>query len=171
MAIPPTIKMVGFLATLNMIIIAAMTYDRVIGKEGKLPWKIPEDLKKFRELTTGNTVMMGRKTYESIGRPLPNRNNIVISASMQEQEGITVCRTLEDAIEDADKFKNKVFVIGGASIYEQVLPIVSEMCLSYVKEFYEGDTYFPEFSRHDWYLAGVEDHREFLWIHYRRRDG
>lgn len=154
-----------------MIIIAAMTYDRVIGKEGKLPWRIPEDLKKFKQLTTGNTVVMGRRTFESIGKPLSKRNNIVVSTSMQEREGLTVCKNLEDAIEEADRFKCKVFMIGGASIYEQALPLVSEMYLSYVKEFYEGDRYFPEFDRNDWYLADVEDHEEFLWIYYRRKNG
>lgn len=155
-----------------MIIIAAMTYDRVIGRGGKLPWKIPEDLKKFKEVTLGNAVVMGRRTYESIGKPLPKRTNIVVSASLPEQEGITVCRTLEGAIMEAyTKFRDRAFIIGGASIYEQTLPAVSGMYLSFVKKFYKGDTYFPEFDRNGWYIADVEDHKEFLWVNYRRKNG
>ena len=146
-----------------------MTYDGVIGKDGRLPWYIPEDLKKFRELTAGNTIVMGRRTFESIGKPLPKRDNIVVSTSLEKQEGITVCKNLESAILEANKNKNKTFIIGGASIYEQTLPFVERMYISYVSGNYEGDKKFPEYNKQDWFIVDIEYNKEFIWTHLRRK--
>ena len=130
-------------------IIAGMTKNRVIGKGNNLPWHIPEDLKNFKRVTSGNTVIMGRKTYDSIlsmiGHPLPNRNNIVISRSLQD-ERVTVCRSVEEAVENGRSFEKDIFVIGGATIYKLFLPIADKKYISWIKKDYEGDVYFPKFN-------------------------
>src|SRR3989338_139592 len=111
-------------------IIAAMDRNRVIGKDNALPWNIPEDLKNFKALTSGKSVIMGRKTFESLGRPLPKRQNIVVSRGMPPIEGVIVCSSLDEAFQAAAS--EEVFVIGGASIYAQALPYADRMYLSYV---------------------------------------
>ena len=151
------------------IIIAAMTYDRVIGKDGKLPWKIPEDLKLFKEITLGNIVIMGRKTYESMGKPLRDRRNLVISRSMPKSEGIEVCGSLEEALEFAEESRGKAFVIGGATIYESALPIADRMYISYVKKHYEGDTFFPEFNHEEWNIQDIRRYDDFSLVDYIRK--
>jgi len=157
-----------------MKIIAAMTLDGVIGKDNGLPWKIPEDLKIFKELTLGNTVVMGHKTFRSLGyKPLLKRANIVLSRDIENfgYNGVTLFDSLDEALSFAENCMGETFVIGGASVYEQALPLASDMYLSLVLESYEGDTYFPEFSGKEWELSG-EDTRyfdEFIWTHWRRR--
>ena len=110
--------------SLNMIILVAMTDDRIIGRQGELPWDIPEDLALFRRLTVGHTLVMGRKTFESIGRPLPQRTNIVISRSMPPMEGVIVCPDFSSAVERACQGGGKVYFIGGREIYRQALALV-----------------------------------------------
>ena len=153
-------------------IIVGMTKDRVIGKDNSLPWHIPEDLKNFKELTTENAVIMGRKTWESIPekfRPLPNRNNIVISRNMNSLEGIDVCSSVEEALEKAKSYDKEIFIIGGSSIYEQFLPLTDKMYISYLKEEYAGDTYFPNFNKEDWEIIERKDFAEFEFIVYERK--
>ena len=150
-------------------IIAAMTKKRVIGIKHKLPWNIPEELKNFKRLTSGNTVIMGRKTFESIGRPLPNRNNIVVSRSMQASEGITVCGDLNEAVEKGKSFGKEIFIIGGASIYEQAIEFADKMYLSFVKKDVEGDAYFPEFNQDEWSVEKKEEHPEFELVVFVRK--
>jgi len=145
---------------MSITIIAALTKDRVIGKDNALPWYIPEDLKNFKKLTSGNTVVMGRKTYESIGKPLPNRNNIVVSRSVPSIEGVDVCSSLEVAIEKARSYGKEIFIIGGASIYELALPFADKMYLSYVKVNYKGDTYFPKFNQDGWNVISQRKYNE-----------
>ena len=149
-----------------------MTKNRVIGKDNSLPWHIPEDLKNFKELTTENAVIMGRKTWESIPekfRPLPNRNNIVISRNMNSLEGIDVCSSVEEALEKAKSYDKEIFIIGGSSIYEQFLPLTDKMYISYLKEEYAGDTYFPNFNKEDWEIIERKDFAEFEFIVYERK--
>ena len=134
--------------------IVAMASNRVIGRDGQLPWHLPEDLKVFRRLTTGHPIVMGRKTYESIGKPLPKRRNIVISRTWKAPEDIDV-----EVIEDVGAIgsmglEGDVFVIGGAQIYAALMPQCEEVYLSYVYEEHEGDTHFPEFES-DFELAEV----------------
>lgn len=150
---------------METIIIAAMTKDHVIGKDNNLPWHIPEDLKSFKNLTKGNTIIMGRKTYDSIGRPLPDRQNIVISRSADIQ-GVDVCKSTEDAMEKAREYGKDIFIIGGASIYEQMLPVADKMYLSIVKKEYEGDAYFPRFDESLWKIESKEDRGEFELVTY-----
>jgi len=124
--------------------VVAMASNRVIGRDGKLPWHLPEDLKVFKRLTTGHPILMGRKTYESIGRPLPNRRNLVVSSNLKAIEGVEILCGM-DAFE-ALGLSGDVFLIGGAQLYEALLPECDELYLSYVYEAYEGDTTFPAFE-------------------------
>ena len=152
-------------------IIAAMDPNRVIGKDNKLPWHISEDLKNFKRLTDGNAVIMGRKTYESIGKPLPNRKNIVISTSMPTTNGITVCKSLQEGLMEAKLFGKDIFIIGGASLYEQAIPMTDKMFISYVKRKYAGDVFFPEFDENEWEIEQKEDHPDFELVIYVRKHG
>ena len=128
--------------TVSLKAIAAASLNHVIGKDGDLPWRLPEDLKWFKRITTGNAVLMGRKTWESLGRPLPKRRNIVLSRSLEPIDGIEVIRSIE-ALDDL-ALKSDVFVIGGGEIYRQLLPDCSELYLTTVlREVPRGDTFFP----------------------------
>lgn len=151
-----------------MIIIAALTKKRVIGKDNKLLWNLPEDMENFRKLTTGNTVIMGTRTFESIGKPLPNRNNIVVSFVPIEIEGADVCLSLEEAIAKAKSYGKEIFIIGGASVYKQALPLADKLYLSFVKKEYEGDAYFPEFDEKDWIVEKRKDFKDFEFVIYRK---
>ncbi|MSS71639.1 MAG: dihydrofolate reductase [Candidatus Latescibacteria bacterium] len=153
---------------MDVILIAAMTRDRVIGKDNRMPWHIPEEFKHFRRLTTGHTLVMGRKTFESVGR-LPKRNTIVVSRSLPvETKGVDVCRTLDEAIEKARSYGKDILIAGGAEIYRQALPLADKLDLSYVKKDYDGDTYFPEFDEREWEVVREEDHPDFVFVEYRR---
>ena len=121
--------------------IVAMASNRVIGKEGKLPWHLPEDLKFFKSTTLGHPILMGRKTFESIGRPLPGRRNIVLSSIMSEREGVEVIRHLEQLQAD-----EAVFVIGGAKLFEELLPRCELLYLTWIEQPYEGDVFLPPFE-------------------------
>ncbi|MFH1769067.1 MAG: dihydrofolate reductase [Parcubacteria group bacterium] len=121
---------------------------RALGKDNKLLWDIPEDLRRFRRITKGHVVIMGRKTHESIGRPLPHRLNIVITRNPDyKTEGCTVVTSLELAIEEAKKHeKEEIFIIGGAQIYEQAMPYTDRLYLTLVDDATQGDAYFPEYA-------------------------
>ncbi len=122
--------------------IVAMTQDRLIGKENALPWRLPQDLKRFKAITTGNSVIMGRKTYSSIGRPLPNRKNLVLTRDPAfKAEGVTVCHSWEDVTEAV---AGTPFVIGGAEIYQQALPRLRRLYLTLILEKFNGDAFFPD---------------------------
>ncbi|OGG45644.1 MAG: hypothetical protein A3F84_28900 [Candidatus Handelsmanbacteria bacterium RIFCSPLOWO2_12_FULL_64_10] len=151
-----------------VILIAALTRDRVIGKDNRMPWHISEESKHFRRLTTGHTLIWGRKTFESAGR-LPKRNIVVVSRTLAgDTEGVDVCRTLEEAIEKARAYGKDIFIAGGAETYRQALPLADRLYLSYVKKDYDGDAYFPEFDESEWEVAREEDHSEFVFVEYRR---
>ncbi|HLP79703.1 MAG TPA: dihydrofolate reductase, partial [Acidobacteriota bacterium] len=127
---------------MDIYLIAAIGDNYVIGKDGKMPWNVPEDLKLFRENTLNSNILMGRKTFESIGRPLPKRKNIVLSTSMKPHDGVYIGTTLEEALAQCDADKN-LFVIGGATLYEQTLPLADKLYISHIKGSFEGDTFFP----------------------------
>lgn len=127
-----------------MIAIAAMSENRVIGYDGTIPWKLSKDMQFFRRTTMGHVIVMGRKTYESIGRPLPGRDNVVLSRNVQTIDGVRW-------VSDPDKIElpsdaRKIFVIGGAEIYRALLPRCTEVLLTLVKRHVAGDTFFPEFE-------------------------
>ncbi|MDP3725103.1 MAG: dihydrofolate reductase [Nanoarchaeota archaeon] len=167
-----------------VILIAAIAENNCIGRGGKLPWHIPEDLKRFKELTTGKTVLMGRKTFESIigylGKPLPNRKNIVITrqpnykygghsnlAFAGEESPVEIYPNIESALEAR---KNEdVFVIGGAEIYRQTLPLADKLFITEVQEQAEGDAYFPEIDKGAWKEVSRENHKTFSFIEYAQK--
>lgn len=126
--------------------VVAMASNRVIGKDGGLPWKLSEDLKWFKKVTLGHPIVMGRKTMDSIGRPLPGRRNVVISRNLSKvPEGFELVSSCEDAIELLAE-SELISVIGGAQIYGEMIPLCNEVLLSYVFHPYEGDTTLPEFE-------------------------
>lgn len=130
-------------------LIVAYSKNRVIGKDGQIPWKIKGEQKRFRELTTDNVVIMGRKSYEEIGRPLPNRYTIVVSNTQRfEAENCTTAGSLKEALEIADKSKN-IYISGGAGLYKEAIDIVDKMFITEIEAEIEGDTYFPMFSEED----------------------
>jgi dihydrofolate reductase len=139
-----------------MRLIVAMDVNRAIGKNGALPWVLKDDLKRFKELTTGNTIVMGRKTYESIGRPLPNRTNIVISRDKSLQiEGCHVVSSVKEAmLIDMDPF-----VIGGEEIYKMFLPLVDKIYLTTVHtRIKDADSFFPELDLDEWNISDYDYH-------------
>ena len=126
-------------------IIVAMSKNRVIGNNNELIWKLSSDLKRFKELTTNNPVVMGRKTYESIGRPLPNRRNIIITRNLEyEAEGCEIVSSLEEALLLSG---NDCFIIGGGEIYNQSIELADKIYLTLVHKDFEGDTTFPELGK------------------------
>lgn len=136
------------MAKTKVSIIAAIGENLALGKDNKLLWSIPKDLNRFREITLGHPVIMGRNTFESIGRPLPKRVNIVVTKdNSYKAEGCVITHSIEDAIKEAKKFdQQEVFVIGGGQIYKQALPLVDRLYLTVVKGTFEADTFFPDYS-------------------------
>jgi dihydrofolate reductase len=131
---------------LKCIAMVAMTSERVIGKGNDLPWYLPEDLKLFKKTTSGHPIVMGRKTFESIGRPLPKRQNIVLTRDQNWQaDGVDVIHSA-GALTQLDLQSSKVYIIGGAEIYKLFLPHLDEILVSFVYSTFPGDTYFPEFE-------------------------
>ena len=132
----------------DLAIIVAMANNRVIGRDGKLPWHIPEDLKHFKRTTLGHAVIMGRKTFESIGKPLPKRRNIVVTRQPNLSfEGCDRAADLPSAIAVARNDDDCPFVIGGASLFAEALPIATRVYLTDIERDVEGDTFFPDFDR------------------------
>ena len=129
-------------------IIAAISQDRALGKNNKLLWHIPKDLARFKKITTGHPVIMGRTTFESLGKPLPGRTNIIITRDDNYQaEGCIICHSLEGAINIAkEKDHKEVFVIGGGQIYNQTINLADKLYLTLVKGKFDADTYFPDYS-------------------------
>ena len=140
-------------------IIVAVAQNGVIGDKNSLLWHISEDMRFFKRTTSGHPVIMGRKTYESLGRPLPNRTNVVISRTLGELEGCTVVRSLEEAIA-LFPTEEEVFVIGGAQIYALALDVADRFYLTRVGHDYEGDTSFPTWNESEWRLISREAYEQ-----------
>ena len=149
--------------------IVAMAENRVIGNAGTIPWHLPEDFKFFKATTMGHAILMGRKTYESIGKPLPGRENIVLSRTMPETPGVTIIRSLDELKELENKLDGRdLFVIGGEEIYRLLLSKVQELYVTKVPRQIEGDTHFPEFeTRFDTGTKILETNDFSVWK-YRR---
>ncbi len=137
-------------------IIVAVAQNHAIGKENQLLWHISEDLKYFKQITSGHTVVMGRKTFESIGKPLPNRRNIIISRSMEPREGVEVAASLDAAVALC-KNEDEVFVIGGGTIYREVLPLANRLYYTEVHADYDADTFFPAIDKNRWKEISRQD--------------
>ncbi len=156
-------------------IIAAMTQDRVIGLDGKIPWHIPEDLKYFRQLTLHNAVIMGKNTYESLGKYLDKRLNIIVSKSMKnnhnlkEQYDTILCESVNEAITVAKSLGKDIFLIGGERIYQEGLSLADKMYISLIKKNYTGNIYFPKFEKSEWNISKLKENLEFEVYLYERK--
>ena len=132
-------------------IVVAMGEKNEIGFENQLLWHLPKDLKHFKDLTSGHPIIMGRKTYESIGKPLPNRTNIVVSRQKDWfEEGILIVGSIKEAVKFAKKIDEEVFIIGGGNIYAQTMDVVDRLEVTLVKADLEADTYFPKIDPKVW---------------------
>jgi dihydrofolate reductase len=151
--------------------IAAMSLNRVIGAGNKIPWHLPEDFKWFKKMTTGNVIVMGRKTFESIVKALPNRTTIVLTRSSQVFSGVQTVAELS-GIDPTDRVFDgrEIFICGGAQVYKQALPLCSDLYLTVVKRVVEGDTFFPPFEDKFDLAEEILDHPDFKILHYRRRE-
>jgi dihydrofolate reductase len=154
---------------MKSVIIAAVSRNRVIGKNGKLPWHIPEDLQRFKRITTGHPVIMGRRTFDSLGRPLAGRTNIVISSRVIN--GVKTYPSLEFAL-SALKNEPEVFIIGGGQLFTRAIHIADELILTIVEKVVEGDTYFPpyeELVKKNFRLIKEERRSGHSFLHYTRK--
>lgn len=150
--------------------VAAVAENGVIGLGGDIPWSIPEDLKHFRAVTRGNTVVMGRKTFDSIGHPLPYRTNVVVTRDPQwEHDGVFAAGSVDEAIALAQDFEGDVMVMGGAQIYAAAIDRADAQILTEVHLSPEGDTHYPDFDRADWQETKREPHEGFDFVWWERR--
>jgi dihydrofolate reductase len=149
--------------------VAAMSLNRVIGAKNRLPWHLPEDFKWFKQLTTGHVLVMGRKTFESIGKPLPNRTTLVVSRSGRNFPGVQTVQNLKELLElaEGNTFAGRnLFICGGAELYRNALPFCSELYLTLVKREVQGDTLFPSFEEEFEFKEELRDAPEFKVLHY-----
>ena len=160
----------------NISLIVAMAKNRTIGINNTLPWRCPEDLKHFKALTMGHHMIMGRKTFDSIGKPLPGRTTVVVSRNAGLQiEGCIVVNSLQQAIA-ACAGDNEIFVVGGAELYAQALPLVHTLYITEIQQEVEGDAHFPALARNDWQEVAREVRSQsepqplnYHFVTYRRR--
>ncbi|MEI4802102.1 dihydrofolate reductase [Bacillus sp. NPDC077411] len=132
-------------------LLVAMDKNRLIGKDNQLPWHLPADLAYFKKVTMGHPIIMGRKTFESIGRPLPGRTNIILTRNQNyEMEGCEVIHSIDDVKKMDEQMNEELFVIGGAEIFKEVLPFADRLYITQIEEVFEGDTFFPEINYNEW---------------------
>ena len=137
--------------------IAAIAQNYAIGKNNQLLWHLPNDLKHFKQITSGHTVIMGRKTYQSVGRPLPNRRNIVITRQQTAIMGCEVVSSIKEALALCVA-EQEVFIVGGAEIYKLAMPVTDRIYLTIVHQDFEADTWFPQINDNEWVKTQLEDH-------------
>ena len=143
----------------SLSIVVAMDENGLIGNKNKIPWHIPGELKRFREITMGKPIVMGRKTHESIGRVLDGRKNIVLSSNLlYKKEGVAIYHNFLDIINDLSEY-DEVMIIGGSEIYKIALPFTSKLYITHIKDKYSGDTWFPEIDYSQW---KVTNNQEFV---------
>ena len=142
---------------MTVTIVVAIAENNAIGKDNKLLWYLPNDLKHFKEITTGGTVIMGRKTYESVGKPLPKRRNIIITRQNITIEGCEVVNSIEAALALC-KTEKEVFIVGGAEIYKQAMPLTDRIYLTIVHSKFEADSFFPVIKSDEWSEVFHERH-------------
>ena len=147
-----------------------MTRTGIIGKDGGLPWRLPEDMRHFRRTTMGSAVVMGRKTFESIGKALKGRETIVVSRTLSERDDVVVCRTMENALATGKHRGGEVFVAGGSDVYRQALPVADRILVSHVHGEFEGDATFPEVDPEIWHVVSREQYADFEVVDYQRRE-
>lgn len=157
-------------------IIAAVGRNKALGKNNDLIWHLPADLRRFKEVTRGHHVIMGRKTFESLGKPLPHRTNIIVSRnSNYKADGCVVVGSLEEALKEAQSDPNP-YILGGAQIYEQALEVADRMDLTLVHEDFEADAFFPDFSDENWEETGRQDFKkdeknpyDYSFVQYKKK--
>ena len=150
--------------------IAAMSLNRVIGAGNRIPWHLPEDFKWFKQMTTGHVIVMGRKTFTSLGKPLPNRTTLVITHSPEPIPGVQTISSLSQIAAALPNLAGRdVFICGGAQVYRQALPLCSDLYLTLVKRVVQGDTCFPPFEDAFELAAELRNCPEFSILHYRNR--
>lgn len=138
--------------------ICAMSENGVIGKNNQLPWHLPADLKHFKKITLGNPILMGRKTYESIGRPLPGRLNIILTHNTHFQApGCTVVPSIDEALIAAKEYP-ELFIIGGATLYQELMPLTQRIYMTKIYQHIDGDTFFPPLDLKQWQQVECTDH-------------
>lgn len=168
--------MKGTLGTPEIVLIVAVARNGVIGRDNGLPWKLRADLQHFRTITMGHPILMGRRTWDSLGRPLPGRTNIVVSRSPDlRAEGATICSNIDEALSRAGS-AGRVFVVGGAELYRQMLPRANRVLVTEVHAEVEGDAHFPRLDPDDFietsrthHLADTHNDHDFDFVEYRRR--
>lgn len=149
-------------SALHLTAVVAMTPERVIGRDGTLPWHLPDDLAFFKRTTSGHPIVMGRKTFESIGRPLPKRRNIVLTRDPSwAADGVEVIHSPAElaALSDLD---GRIFIIGGSEIYAAFLPLLHDLIVSHISKNYSGDTFLPEFESSFPFSETLETHADFV---------
>lgn len=140
-------------------IVVAAAENNVIGKDNGLIWHLPADLRHFKQITMGHPILMGRKTYESIGKPLPGRTSVIITTQKDyEAEGCIVTHSVQEAVAQARQLDEDLYIIGGAHIYEQTLPVTDRIYMTRVHASFNGDVYFPELDEKDWETVEEEHH-------------
>ena len=153
----------------RVVMVAAVAHNGVIGLAGEIPWRLPEDLKHFRSTTTGHIVVMGRRTFESIGHPLPHRTNIVLTRQPDwSAEGVFVARSVEEAIAMAQEFDGDIMVIGGAEIYQAAMGLADVQVLTEVHQSPDGDTHYPAFDKAAWTETKREPHDGYAFVWWER---
>ena len=154
---------------MRTVIVAAVGRNQVIGVGGGLPWRLPDDLARFKAMTMGHALVMGRSTFESIGRPLPGRSTIVLTRTPGwSHEGVEVAGSLEEAISVAHESGREAFIAGGAEVYRAALEVADVMELTEVDAAPEGDTFFPEVDWDRWRESGRDSHEGFDFVTYER---
>ncbi|QVK19553.1 dihydrofolate reductase [Mycoplasmatota bacterium] len=154
-------------------IIVAFDKNQLIGKDNKMPWHYPEDLKYFKEVTWGKKVVMGSNTYQSIldylHKPLPNRHNIVITSKKDKYPEIECYESIEHFLRQYHKSTEEIFIIGGKMIYEQFINLVDRLYITHIDKTFEGDTYFPHFDKEDFKIINKKSREELSFIIYERK--
>jgi len=161
-------------AAKKVVMVAAVADNGVIGLEREIPWHISADLKHFREVTRGHTVIMGRTTYDGIGHPLPYRTNIVVTRDPAwSRDGVFVAHSVEDAIELARDFDGDIVIMGGTQVYAAAMPYATHQILTEVHLSPEGDTHYPAFDRDEWVETRREEHLDedpaYAWVWWERK--
>ncbi len=147
----------------RLAILAAVASNRVIGVNNTLPWHLPADLKRFKALTLNQIVVMGRRTFESIGRPLPQRTNVVLTQNTDwTAAGVCTAKSIQEVLDQFADDARTIFVIGGAQIYQETLPLCERLYLTEIQQAFTGDTFFPEFERDQWSELSREIYRDNL---------